>query len=135
MERVNGGKVFIDRVKLESEACCEGKYLLAINAPLKDLLTADVALRYKELWQVENIYQAMVSALQTHLIYHQNEDTIKWHVFCSFLALILLKELQMRINGRGWKREWYLPAEKIIFFFLTLSFFLRKFHKIILLIY
>ena len=48
-ERVNGGKVLIDRVKLESEACCEGKYVLAINAPLKDLLTADVALRYKEL--------------------------------------------------------------------------------------
>ena len=42
----------------------------------------------------------------TRPIYHQNDSTIKGHVFCSFLALMLMKELQIRIQVKGWKLEW-----------------------------
>jgi len=28
------------------------------------------------------------------------------HVFCSFLALVLMKELQRRLAERGWTAEW-----------------------------
>ncbi|KKL51538.1 hypothetical protein LCGC14_2294510, partial [marine sediment metagenome] len=34
------------------------------------------------------------------------DETIRGHVFCSFLALILMKELQTRMSERGWNAEW-----------------------------
>ena len=34
------------------------------------------------------------SLLQTRPIYHRCDETIRGHVFCSFLALILRQELQ-----------------------------------------
>ena len=32
--------------------------------------------------------------------------TIRGHVFCSFLAVVLLKELYRRLEQHGWKPEW-----------------------------
>jgi transposase len=48
----------------------------------------------------------MKSILETRPIYHKCDQTIRGHVFCSFLALLLLKELQARLAARGWQVEW-----------------------------
>ena|GEM_PF-1920269 len=37
--------------------------------------------------------RGMKSILDTRPIFHQRDETIRGHVFCSFLALILRKEL------------------------------------------
>jgi len=55
---------------------------------------------------VEYLFRSLKSVLNTRPIYHQNDDSIKGHVFCSFLALMLMKELQLRILNKGWKLEW-----------------------------
>jgi len=39
-------------------------------------------------------------------IYHKRDETIRGHVFCSFLALLLRKELQDRLGRKEWKLEW-----------------------------
>jgi len=65
-----------------------------------------VALRYKELWKVEQIFKSAKSLLETRPIYHRVDDTIRGHVFCSFLAPVLRKELEMRLEARGEKLEW-----------------------------
>ena len=96
----------IDQEKIKSEARYDGKYVLVTNLPGKELDTSEVALRYKELWQVEYLFRSLKSVLNTRPIYHQNDDSIKGHVFCSFLALMLMKELQLRILNKGWKLEW-----------------------------
>ena len=44
--------------------------------------------------------------METRPIYHKCDDTIRGHVFCSFLALMLRKELEMRLEARGQKLEW-----------------------------
>jgi hypothetical protein len=44
--------------------------------------------------------------LETQPIYHKCDATIRGHVFCSFLALMLLKELLGRMERRGWHVEW-----------------------------
>ena len=59
-----------------------------------DLLAEEVALRYKDLLMVENAFRTAKSILEVRPIYHKCDDTIRGHVFCSFLALLLLKELQ-----------------------------------------
>ena len=42
----------------------------------------------------------------TTSIYHKCDETMRDHVFCSFLALLLLKELQIRLERRSWEVEW-----------------------------
>jgi hypothetical protein len=39
-------------------------------------------------------------------IFHRCDETIRGHVFCSFLALILRKDLQARLEARGEPLEW-----------------------------
>ena len=80
--------------------------VIATLGRAEELSASEVALRYKELWPVEQIFRAMKSTLQTRPIYHQSDAAIRGHVFCSFLALMLLKELQLRIQAKGWKLEW-----------------------------
>jgi transposase len=43
-----------------------------------------VALKYKELWQVEQVFRDMKSVLDTRPIFHKLDETIRGHVFCSF---------------------------------------------------
>jgi transposase len=65
-----------------------------------------VALKYKELWQVEQVFRDAKSLLETRPIYHHRDATIRGHVFCSFLALVLKKELYRRLDGAGHSFEW-----------------------------
>ena len=44
--------------------------------------------------------------LETRPIFHKCDETIRGHVFCSFLALLLRKELQDRLEALGEKLEW-----------------------------
>jgi len=44
--------------------------------------------------------------LETRPIYHQRDETIRGHVFCSFLALVLRKELHSRLEEAGFGFEW-----------------------------
>ena len=93
----------IDHDKLREEERYDGKWLLTTNT---ELAAPDVALRYKQLWMVEDIFRSMKSLLETRPIYHQCDETIRGHVFCSFLALVLRKELQDRLERQGWSLEW-----------------------------
>jgi len=44
--------------------------------------------------------------IRTRPIFHQWDATIKGHVFCSFLALLLYYELQERLKSQGCHLEW-----------------------------
>ena len=67
--------------------------------------TEEVALKYKQLWMVEQIFRTVKSILTTRPIFHKCDETIRGHVFCSFLALVLLK-LQQRLETKGLTLEW-----------------------------
>lgn len=98
------GRAFrIDERKVKSEARFDGKWVLRTDT---DLSPEEVALRYKDLLMVEAAFRSMKSVLQTRPIFHKCDDTIRGHVFCSFLALVLFKELQDRMESRGWPVEW-----------------------------
>ena len=66
----------------------------------------DVALKYKQLWMVEDMFRTAKTLLQTRPIHHHRDETIRGHVFCSFLALVLRKELHDRLARQGDKFEW-----------------------------
>ncbi|MCP4895528.1 MAG: IS1634 family transposase, partial [bacterium] len=93
----------IDQQKVKSESRFDGKWVLRTDT---NLSSTDVALKYKDLLLVESIFRSMKSILETRPIYHKCDDTIRGHVFCSFLALLLIKELESRLERRGWRVEW-----------------------------
>jgi hypothetical protein len=98
------GKGFqIDEKKVAEEARYDGKWVLRTNT---DLSTEQVALKYKQLWMVENLFRTMKSILGTRPIYHKRDETILGHVFCSFLSFVLMKELQNRVAQKGYDLEW-----------------------------
>jgi hypothetical protein len=97
------GHFVIDEAKLAEEARYDGTWVLRTNT---ELPTSEVALQYKKLWLVEQWFRACKSLLETRPIYHQRDETIRGHVFCSFLALLLRHELQARLQGRGHHLEW-----------------------------
>jgi transposase len=102
--KVQGDSHFtIDEAKLEEEARYDGTWVLRTNTKLP---TANVALQYKKLWMVEQWFRSCKSLLQTRPIYHHRDETIRGHVFCSFLALLLRQELQARLQARGHHFEW-----------------------------
>jgi transposase len=101
--KVEQGSVTIDMNKVKEEARFDGKWVLKTNTKL----SADkVALKYKELWQVEYAFRDMKSLLETRPVYHQLDQTIRGHVFCSFLSLVLRKELYRRLEASGNDFEW-----------------------------
>lgn len=98
-----GGGFELDPAKIEKDARFDGKWVLQTDT---ELAAADCALKYKELWMVEHLFRSVKSILETRPIYHKCDETIRGHVFCSFLALVLLKELLTRLESRGWQVEW-----------------------------
>ena len=98
------GKRFeIDEEKVRREARYDGIWVLQTDA---EMTAAEGALKYKELWMVEAVFRSFKSVLETRPIYLKCDETIRGHVFCSFLALVLLKELLGRMENRGWHVEW-----------------------------
>ena len=93
----------IDDDKAKKEARYDGKWVLRTNTTLPP---EQVALKYKQLWTVEAIFRSTKSLLDTRPIYHRRDETIRGHVFCSFLALVLRKELQDRLAKAGHDFEW-----------------------------
>ena len=44
--------------------------------------------------------------MATAIGYHKRDETIRGHVFCSFMALVLKKDLTDRLAAHGAKLEW-----------------------------
>ena len=95
--------VRIDPAKIKAEARFDGKWVLVTNTKLP---ADQVALKYKELWRVERVFRDVKSLLETRPVYHQNDENIAGHVFCSFLALVLRKELDQRLADNKYRFEW-----------------------------
>lgn len=86
-----------------ADARFDGLWVLRTNT---DEAAPTVALQYKGLWQVETLIRTTKSILETRPIYHKCDETIRGHVFCSFLALLLKTELERRLAASGQTWEW-----------------------------
>src|SRR4029453_19428567 len=85
------------------DARYDGLYVLRTNMRLDALA---IMLRYRELLEVEDIFRTTKSTLEPRPIYHQTDEAIRGHVFCSFLALVLRKLLEDHLATARQKPEW-----------------------------
>ncbi len=88
----------IDRAKAEEDAKFDCIFVLRTNA---DLTPLEAMLCYKRLWMVERAFRTSKSLFVTRPIFHKLDETIRGHMSCSFLALVLKKELEDRIATMG----------------------------------
>jgi transposase len=88
----------IDPGKLADEARYDGFFVLRTNARITPL---QAVLRYRDLLQVEDLFRRAKAILRTRPIYHSSDAAIRGHVFCSFLALTLQKELADLCQSHG----------------------------------
>ena len=76
--------------KIDQETHFDGTWALRTNT---NYSAEEVAVQYKELWMVEQAFRIVIGVMRKRPIYHKCDETIRGHVFCSFLALALMKEL------------------------------------------
>src|SRR4029077_2828469 len=93
----------IDPDKVEEEKKFDGIFVLRTNTDLNPL---EAMLCYKQLWTVEQTFRTAKHLFSTRPIFHKLDETIRGHVFCSFLAQVLKKELQDRIAALGRYGSW-----------------------------
>jgi Transposase DDE domain len=93
----------LDEAKVKEEVRYDGQWVLQTNLTDEPEI---IALAYKELWRVEEMFRTMKSILETRPIYHKRDETIRGHVFCSFLALLLRRALEQRLEEKGETWEW-----------------------------
>src|SRR5512144_1253262 len=93
----------IDPDKVEEEKKFDGIFVLRTNIDLNPL---EAMLCYKQLWTVEQTFRTAKHLLSTRPIFHKLDETIRGHVFCSFLALVLKKALEDRIAALGHSGSW-----------------------------
>ena len=102
--KVEGKSHFsLDEDSIKKEALYDGIYVLRTNTE-HDAET--VAKAYKMLWQVETGFRTAKTILETRPIYHKRDETIRGHVFCSFLALCLKFELERRLREKELNYQW-----------------------------
>jgi Transposase DDE domain len=93
----------IDANKVEEEKKFDGIFVLRTNTDLNPL---EAMLCYKQLWTVEQTFRTAKHLLASRPIFHKLDETIRGHVFCSFLALVLKKALQDRIAALDRSGSW-----------------------------
>src|ERR1700759_2028506 len=92
----------IDEARIAEDARYDGLYVLRTNPRLPPL---NVMLRYRDLLVVEQLFRSEKALLATRPIHHQTDAAICGHVFCSFLAVVLRKELEERLAAALLKPE------------------------------
>jgi hypothetical protein len=103
LKTVGEGHFAIDRGKVAEDARFDGVFVLRTNTDLNPLAAL---LRYKQLWTVEQTFRTEKHLFATRPIFHKLDETIRGHVFCSFLALVLKIELEQRIAASGETGSW-----------------------------
>lgn len=99
-----GDGFVIDRAKVEADARFDGLFVLRTNTRISAL---QVVLRYRNLLAVEDAFKTAKALLATRPIFHKTDAGIRGHIFCTFLALVLRKELIDRLAARRGKPiEW-----------------------------
>jgi len=98
-----GSAFAVDHEKAKAESRFDGKWVLRTYTSLPP---SDVGLKYKQLWMVEQLFRSAKTLLSTRPVYHKYDRTVRGHVFCSFLALVLRTALQERLEAKEISCEW-----------------------------
>ncbi|WAH38286.1 transposase [Alicyclobacillus dauci] len=94
------GNLAIDQQAVKAMERLDGKYLIRTS---DDTLSAeDVALGYKQLWQVEAAFRSLKQTMELRPMYHRKNERIRAHVLLCWLSLLLVRVAENR-TCRTWR--------------------------------
>ena len=93
LRRTPGGLLRIDKAAIRREAHLDGKWLLRTSDAT--LTPEDLAAAYKQLLAVERGWRDMKGALRLRPVFHYREDRIRAHIQLCWLALLLIRVIEI----------------------------------------
>jgi hypothetical protein len=94
-----GGRLRIDAAAIAAEERLDGKLLLRCSDA--ELSAEEVAVGYKQLWQIERGWRDMKQIIDLRPVYHRTEQRIRAHVVLCWLALLLVRVAENACE-EGW---------------------------------
>jgi hypothetical protein len=85
------------------EPHADDKWILETDT---DLDIAELTRRYSELWTMERLCRAQLSGSKSSVSIQENRQRTRGQACCSFLALLLARELEGRLRRKGTPLEW-----------------------------
>ncbi len=82
--KLESNKITVNEEKVRELKRYAGKWVLLTNTNLDK---EEVAIRYKELWKIEDSFETMKTFFKLRPVYHYTERRIKAHIALLFLAL------------------------------------------------
>ncbi|MGA2171291.1 MAG: transposase [Terracidiphilus sp.] len=93
--RAGGKQLVVDEDKIKEEARYDGKWVLTTNM---DLPASEVALKYKQLWMVEDVFRSMKKELEDRLAH--KEWKLEWADVIRDLNNLI--EMEVAISGKSY---------------------------------
>ncbi|WP_245001206.1 IS1634 family transposase [Caldalkalibacillus thermarum] len=98
---VKDGTLRLNKQAIRDAEKYDGKYLIRTSDDT--LSPEDVALGYKQLIEVEDAFRTLKSTLELRPMYHRLEDRIRAHILLSWLALLLVRIVEVD-TGESWRK-------------------------------
>ena len=92
-----GGLLRTDAAAIKAEEKLDGSYLLRCSYP--SLTAEEIALGYKQLWQIERAWRDMKQVVDLRPVYHRKEERIRAHVVLCWLTLLLVRTIENVCSG------------------------------------
>jgi len=99
VKELKNGKLQIDQTRVKQDEKLDGKYLLSTSDQY--LSAEDIALGYKQLMEVERAFRTLKSTLSLRPVYHSKDDRIRSHVILCWLALLLVRIVEVE-TAKTW---------------------------------
>jgi transposase len=93
------GKLLLNKAKITAEEKLDGKFLVSTSD--SDLTAEDVALGYKQLFEIERVNRDLKHTVDVRPVYHRNRERIEAHVLICWLALLLIRIIETE-SGISW---------------------------------
>jgi Transposase DDE domain len=100
VRRTKEGLLRVDKGAIANEERFDGKFLLRTSDDT--LSPSDLALAYKQLYEVERGWRDLKGALRLRPVFHYREDRIRAHVQLCWLALLLIRTVE-HTTGDTWR--------------------------------
>jgi transposase len=94
----NGKMLFLDEEKIKQEEELDGYYAIItseLDEPDKRIIEI-----YQGLWKIEESFKVTKSTLDARPVYLSREDHINAHFFICFLALVIARILEIKLNNK-----------------------------------
>lgn len=88
----------LDEEKIKAQEALDGYYVLVTSEYKKT--ASEIIDIYRGLWKIEESFKVTKSDLETRPVYVSTEDHIKAHFLTCFIALVIARILEFKLDGK-----------------------------------